>query len=157
MYLMVGTRPDIGFAVSNLAKYAQKPGQIHWDAVNHVIRYFISTKNLGICFGRDEENRSLVPHVYVDADWAQDPATHRSINGCLVMMGGAAIAWNVRQQEVEALSSAESKYIGLCNGAKETVWIRRLVAGLGLVSGIDSPATLLIDNHASKGLACSGK
>ena len=153
MYLMVGTRPDIGFAVCNLSKYAQNPGQAHWDAVKRVLRYLIKTKDLGICFGQAKDNRSLVPHVYVDSDWAQDPETRRSMSGNVVMMGGAAIAWNVRQQEVVALSSAESEYIGLCLGVKETVWIRRLVSGLGLVDGVDAPTTVLLDNQASDRLA----
>ena len=153
MYLMVGTRPDIGFAVCRLSKYAQNPGQIHWDAVKRVLRYLINTKDLGICFGQDESNRSLVPYVYVDSDWAQDPETRRSMSGMMVMMGGAAIAWTVRQQDCVALSSAESEYIGMCLAAKETVWIRRLVSGLGLVDGTDAPTTLLIDNQGSMGLA----
>ena len=155
MYLMVGTRPDIGFSVCRLSKYAHKPGQVHWDAVKRVLRYLIKTKDLGLCFGPDNDTSSLVPHMYVDSDWAQDPETRCSMSGCVVMMGGAAVAWSVRQQDCVALSSAESEYIGLCLGVKETVWIRRLVCGLGLVDGADSPTTLLFDNQASAGLVCN--
>ena len=152
MYLMVGTRPDIGFAVCTLAKHVQCPGQVHWDAVKRVLRYLISTKDFGICYGHNESNRSLVPHVYVDSDWAEDPLTRRSMSGCVVMMGGATVAWAVRQQEVVALSSAEAEYVGLCMGVKETVWIRRLVAGLRIVKDCSAPTTVLVDNQATVGL-----
>ena len=33
MYLAVGTRPDIAFAVSTLAQFTENPGPMHWEAL----------------------------------------------------------------------------------------------------------------------------
>ncbi len=38
MYLAIGTRPDIMFAVNRLAQFTQNPWPIHWTAVKRVFR-----------------------------------------------------------------------------------------------------------------------
>ena len=153
MYLMVGTRPDLAYSICTLAKYVQNPTKIHWDAVVRVIRYVIHTKDLGLLYGGTEA--SVVPSVYVDADWAGDPATRKSMSGYVAMMSGGAVAWCARQQEVVATSSAESEYISMCNGAKETVWLRRLVAGLQVVPGMTEATIAHVDNKAAIALGHS--
>ena len=39
MYLMVGTRPDIAFAVSELSKCMESPTEDHCIAIKRVLRY----------------------------------------------------------------------------------------------------------------------
>jgi hypothetical protein len=31
-WLALGTRPDIAFAASSLARFGHNPGRVHWDA-----------------------------------------------------------------------------------------------------------------------------
>ncbi len=45
MYLSVGTRPDIAFAVSRLAQYVDAPDDSLWGAVKRVLRYLRRTKD----------------------------------------------------------------------------------------------------------------
>jgi hypothetical protein len=151
MYLMVGTRPDLAFCVGRLAKYVQKPTMVQWEALKRVMRYVIHTRKLGLVFGGTKA--SMTPAVYVDADWAGDVETRKSTSGFVAMMSGGAIAWGARQQEVVALSSAESEYISMCNGARETVWLRRLLKGLGVVPDMEKPTMMLVDNQAAMALA----
>ena len=91
--------------------------------------------------------------VYVDADWAGDQQTRRSMSGYAALMSGSLVAWGARQQEVVALSSSESEYISLCSGTKETIWLRSLMRGLGVVPGMDKPTTIMVDNQAAIALA----
>jgi hypothetical protein len=51
MYLMVGTRPDIAFAVSRMAQYVESPTIVQWKAVKHIMRYIKHTSNYGLEFG----------------------------------------------------------------------------------------------------------
>ena len=153
MYLMVGTRPDLAYCICTLAKYVQTPTQLKWDAVKRVIRYVIHTKHLGLVFRGTTGMKPAT--VYVDADWAGDVETRRSMSGFGALMTGALVAWGARQQEVVALSSAESEYISLCNGIKETIWLRRLIRGLRVVPDADKPTTVLLDNKAADALAHS--
>ena len=151
MYLMVGTRPDLAYSIGQLSKHVQNPTDAHWEAVKRVIRYIIRTKELGLVFGGTYGSKT--PLVYVDADWAGDCETRKSMSGFVAMMGGAAVAWGARQQEVVALSSAESEYISMCNGARETVWLRRLVSGMEIIDKMNYPTRMLVDNTAAKALA----
>ena len=150
MYLMVGTRPDLAFSIGTLAKFVEDPSELHWNAVKRVIRYVIHTKELGLMYGGDELNP---PVVYVDADWAGDKTTRKSMSGFMATSNGTAVAWCARQQEVVALSSAESEYISMCNGARETVWLRRLVAGMQVVPHVANPTLMHVDNQAAIALA----
>ena len=39
LYLSIGTRPDITYAVSNVAKFCVQPTKQHWIAVKRILRY----------------------------------------------------------------------------------------------------------------------
>ena len=39
LYLSTKTRPDMTFAVCNVAKFCTKPTKIHWSAVKVIFRY----------------------------------------------------------------------------------------------------------------------
>ena len=39
LWLSNGTRPDISYAVSQVAKYMSDPGMEHWKAVKRILRY----------------------------------------------------------------------------------------------------------------------
>lgn len=54
------------------------------------------------------------------------------------------------------MSSAESEYISMCNGAKETVWLRHLVDGMKVTPGMDKTTPMmLVDNQATIALGNS--
>lgn len=67
---------------------------------------------------------------------------------------GATISWVSRLQQVVALSSTEAKYIALSEGAKEMIWLQRLIGDLWFQQSV---FTLFCDSnsaiHLSKNLA----
>ena len=48
MYLMIGSRPDIAFAVGKLARFCETPKTKHWTAVKRVLRYVNGTSSMGL-------------------------------------------------------------------------------------------------------------
>ncbi len=48
MYAMLGTRPDLAFAIGLLARFSSDPSSTHWSSLVHVLRYLQHTKDLGI-------------------------------------------------------------------------------------------------------------
>ena len=46
MYAMLGTRPDLAFAVSVVSRYSSKPNDSHWQAVKRIFRYIKGTLDL---------------------------------------------------------------------------------------------------------------
>jgi len=50
LWLSLGTRPDICYAVSQVAKYNDFYGMDHWQAVKRIFRYLKGKINLGLKF-----------------------------------------------------------------------------------------------------------
>ena len=53
MYLAVGTRPDIAFAVLTLAQYTENPGLVHWEALKQIYRYLVGMKKWSLTYGTE--------------------------------------------------------------------------------------------------------
>ena len=64
LWLSLGTRPDITYAVSQVAKFSANPGQVHWKAVKRILRYLHSTRNMGLIFRNlSPTSEHIFPHV----------------------------------------------------------------------------------------------
>ena len=50
MYAMLGTRPDIAYAVSVVSRYASNPDQSHRAAVIRILRYLRRTIDYALVF-----------------------------------------------------------------------------------------------------------
>ena len=71
MYLTIGTRPDITYAIGKLAQFNSDPGHGHWQAVKHIFWYLKGTIDLKLTYRTNET--SIAPHpfiVYSDSDHA---------------------------------------------------------------------------------------
>ena len=53
MYAMLGTRPDIAFAVSVCSRYLANPGEPHRKAVKQIMRYLHTTIDFELIFRGD--------------------------------------------------------------------------------------------------------
>ena len=126
-WLVRGTRPDLAFIVHKLSQHCHQPATKHWTGIQRVFKYLKHTQKLAICYGSDID--SLVG--YSDADFAADTRDRRSTMGYVYILNGAAVTWAARKQQSISTSTTEAEYIGLCNAAKEAVWIRNLLQHLG--------------------------
>ena len=88
LYVSTGTRPDITYAVSNVAKYCSNPSKQHWTAVKRIIRYLKKTKHYGLLYSRSKSKKCL------DSDYAGDLDDRKSTSGYLFKLAGAAISKN---------------------------------------------------------------
>jgi len=104
MYAMIGTRPDISFAVSAVSQYSTNPGPMHWTAVRRIFRYLSGTRTLGVHYGGGYCGG------YTDADWGSGD-DRKSIGGYVFMVNGAAVSWASKKQASVALSSTEVEYM----------------------------------------------
>ncbi|SGY20946.1 BQ5605_C016g08173 [Microbotryum silenes-dioicae] len=77
MYAAVGTRLDLAFVVSYLARFSQQPGPEHWTAIKHVLRYIKGMLDLGLTYHKT--NQPL--HGYLDANWGACLTTSQSTMG----------------------------------------------------------------------------
>ena len=56
MYAMVVTRLGITHTVGVISRFMHNPGRSHWNAVKHVFRYLVGTKDYGILFGSNKNS-----------------------------------------------------------------------------------------------------
>jgi agmatine/peptidylarginine deiminase len=56
------------------------------------------------------------------------------------------ISWRSRRQRITALSSCESEYIALAEGAREVTWLRQLCAEIGIQQ---DTTTIHCDNQSA--------
>ena len=126
MYAMLGTRPDIAYAVSVVSRYAHNPTNKHWGAVKRILAYLKGTVHMELTF-----QGTLSDLIgYTDSDWAGDTATRRSTSGYVFNIGSAAISWSSKRQATVALSTCEAEYIGQTQATKEAIWLRSLLTSL---------------------------
>ena len=65
LYIMLGTRLDIAFAVSKLSQYSANPSQEHLDKALYICCYLIGTRKYSLVFKGTNGTNS---------DWASDPS-----------------------------------------------------------------------------------
>jgi hypothetical protein len=146
MYTAIAMRPDIAFTVLTLLQFLDNLGELHWDAVKHVLRYLSGTKHHELSFRSEQQDL----HGYMDADGASQPHCH-TISGYAFFINGGAISWRSCKQEIVTLSTAETEYMVATHAAKEAVWLRRLKGEL--LTPISSPTIIYCDNQAALKLA----
>jgi len=147
MYLMVGTRPDLAFAIGTLSQFVSCYGKEHCAAIKRVLRYVKGSMDKGLVF---EKNSSCVLQGFSDPDWAGDHETRRSTTDFTFIFGGAAVSWGSKLQKTVALSTMEAENMALCEASKEAVWLNKLVQSVATqwlqtaISG--GPINIKVDN-----------
>ena len=144
MYAMVNSRPDISFAVGQLARHASKSDKTHVFAMKHLLRYLKGTMNYGIRYKRQP---GPLLQVFSDSDWAGDQGDRKSTSGYVVVVCGGAVAWTSKKQSVVALSSAEAEYYAFLEAVKATLYVHGILNELGVDTPF--PIDINVDNQAA--------
>lgn len=145
MYAMLGTRPDIAFAVSVVSRYAANPTIDHMNAVLRVFSYLRGTLDFELVF----QGELTALRGWSDSDWAGCDETRRSTSGFVFNLGSGAISWSSKRQPTVSLSTCEAEYKAMTLAAKEAVWLRTLLSRLIPVD--DAPYATIIygDNQGA--------
>ncbi|KAG7341264.1 helicase domain protein [Nitzschia inconspicua] len=168
LYAYITCRPDIGYAVVTLSKFASAPHAYHYSCLKGVARYLRRTKHWGIRFARRTHDPSLPPGTphnlsldpslppfpsihsplqltgYVDAAHANDLRNRRSTTGYAFVLNGGAIAYRSKTQTVAATSSTKAEFIAAVFAAKTAKYLRAVLHELSFPQL--SPTPIHIDN-----------
>ena len=143
-YLVTWVRPDLAFAVTQLARHQERPMMRHWLAAKQCLRYLKTTRTVGLTYSANPNIQLrdvaaavgadlVLPtslHGYVDASWAEDLDTRRSQTGYVFCYGNSAISWNSHLQRLVTMSSTEAEYVALGEAVKEALYLRNLFSEL---------------------------
>ena len=132
LFAYVLCRPDIGCAVTTLAKFSTAPNALHYKSLKHLATYLRQTQDWSIIHWRTEPVVSLpkVPCVHmtfddslpvipppahlrqlithVDAAHANELRQRRSTTGYGCCLTGGVVAYHSRTQSICAQSSTEA-------------------------------------------------
>jgi transposase InsO family protein len=145
MFAATCTRPDIAFAVNQVAQFSTNPAKAHWEAVKRILSYLRGTITSGICYGGVQERNMLL--TYSDSDYAGDLVTRKSTTGVFCFLNGAPVSWSSHRQDCVSLSSTEAEYVAASAATKTVIWFRQLLDDIGWEQ--KSPTTLLCDNQGA--------
>ncbi|XP_044428537.1 uncharacterized mitochondrial protein AtMg00810-like, partial [Triticum aestivum] len=143
VYLTV-TRPDITHAVHILSKFLSAPTSVHYSHLLRVLRYLRGTSSRQLFYASSNQ---LQLHAYSDSTWASDPVDRHSVTGYCLFLGTSLIAWKSKKQTAVSRSSAEAELRAIATTTSEIVWLRWLLADLGV--SCDAPTSLICDSIAA--------
>jgi hypothetical protein len=147
LYVQIGTRPDISFAVSRLAQYASNPSAQHMRLAKYVLAYLKGTADLRLRFEGDGDGL----HGYSDSSLGDQVDDYHSTSGYVFLLANAAISWSSRKQKTVAQSTTQAEYMALADAANQAVWYRNFLSELGYE--IEDPIPLHGDNKGAVDLA----
>ena len=85
--------------------------------------------------------------AYSDADHGSDPTDRKSVTGFCIFLGDSFISWKSKKQSIFSQSSTEVEYRAMASTTKEIVWLRWLLADMGI--SFSHPTPMYCDNQSS--------
>ncbi|KAJ0393889.1 hypothetical protein P43SY_007544 [Pythium insidiosum] len=116
-------------ALSVLSQYLDCPREMHWRVAIRVLQYLKGTATLGVKYS-SKSNTKIDIVTYSDANRGSDKATRRSTSGVLVVL---------------------AEYMALALATQEVVWLRFLLAEMGLEQ--HAPTSIYMDIKAAISIA----
>jgi hypothetical protein len=144
MYIAIGTRPDIAYAVGRLASVLNCYRLEHWEAAIRVVRYLKGTRLLCLELGGRFTTQLA---GYSDSDYTNCSETSGSIGGYCFSLGSGAISWCSWKHRTVADSSCYAEYIALHGTAHEAIFLRQLLEGLHFLPS--HPTPIFCDNDVA--------
>jgi hypothetical protein len=138
-------RPDIAFAVKELARKVSQPTRQDVTAMQHLLRYVKGTQDWVLRLGGVESTDEKEIVVVSDASWADGPSRRSTSGGIVVYLGVILLTYS-RTQPVVALSTCEAELLALSSGTQEGLFVKHMLAE----AGIDAQLRVRTDSSAAK-------
>jgi hypothetical protein len=146
MYAFVATRPDIGYAVSQLSRFNNNYTKYQWNLALRVLRYLGTTASFGLRYSKTSEPQ-LNLRGYTDASFASDPDYRTSVSGRIITLNNDVIDFASSGQKHVSRSSCEAEYYALGQCTQQVLYLRLLLHELGFPQL--NPTPIFIDNTAT--------
>lgn len=144
LYLALGTRPDIAYAVGVLTRFMQNPGEKHWNAAKYVLRYLKGTADFGLRY-----TRTTLPTMtgWSDANFVDKGTCGKSTGGYVFILLSAALSWKSKLMSIPATSTCEAEIMAIHFAACEAIWLLKGLRALGVKYFENNPMTMMEDNQ----------
>jgi hypothetical protein len=151
MYLMLGTRPDLAYAIGKLSRFSANPSPDHLAALDRVFAYINHTKDFCLKYTKGDGENEANFTGYVDSDHAGDETDRRSVAGYVFSLGNTAFSWYSKKQSSVATSTMEAELVAIFQGAQQCAWIRLFFEQIGFP--LEGPLTIFSDSQSAIAVA----
>lgn len=107
-----------------LSRFTSKPSFEHWNAITFVMRYLKRTYNCGLFY----KKYPAVLEGYSDANWNSQYRDSMSTTSYVFTLGGGAVFWRSKKQQIIAKSTMKSELIALASANEEVGWLYDLLS-----------------------------
>ena len=149
-HIAIHTRPDILFAVSNLATKIMDANEYYIEQAMHIVRYLKGTINLGLVFS-SEVKMELVANVDASFLTHDDSKSHSGICYSLGEGNTACFFSRSAKQKLVTRSSAEAELYALDLSIIDIQWFRAMLKFFGNTQL--RPTKINEDNQSAMALA----
>jgi hypothetical protein len=158
VYAMVCCHPNLSFAAIKLSQHNTCPGRVHFEGVQHVLKYLYQTQSKGLYFWKTtpcselksiplptilsnehdllrtkcQQHDALNAHGMSDADWASCICTRGSFTGSLIKLAGTAVAYKTQLQDTIATSSTQSEFMAAYELGKMLLYVHSILWDLNV-------------------------
>jgi hypothetical protein len=145
MYLLA-TRPDLAYSVCLVARFMDRPTEMHFAAIKRIMRYVKGTLDYGIMY-KHVTDVSLKLQGWSDSDTVGDLDDRKSTSGYVFMIGTSDISWASKKQPIVTLSTNEAEFVAAASCACQCIWLRSILNHLRLDQS--SSTMIYCDNSSS--------
>jgi transposase InsO family protein len=147
MYLMLGTRPDLCYAISYFSQFQNNYNVEHWKHLKNTLRYLKETENLSLKFVKSNYQKQMNMSAFVDSDFASNINDRKSVTGYIIKLNDNLVCWKSQKQKTVSLSSCESEYIALASCVTECLFLGQLLTTADF-SAFVFPIKIFEDNQS---------
>ena len=123
-------RPDIAFAVKELARGMSQPTNSHMKALRRLGRFLVKEPRVVQTFPWQGSPDVLTAET--DSDFAGCGRTRTSTSGYVALLGKHCIVTKTRHQSVIALSSGEAEFYAATSGIARSIGIQQMLRDWGI-------------------------
>ena len=145
------TRPDVAYAISDVARFMSKWGVEHFKRALLILKYLYSTRKRKLTFSRTSAPFELTG--YCDANYGDERDSGEQVDdkwksqgGYLLFVGDCLVSWRSRRHKSRCLSSMEAEYMEASEASKEVIFFRELMKDVDCE--MSAPTVLYEDNKA---------
>lgn len=148
-YLVVGSRPDLAYAVNIVSKFSCNPSSEHLLAVQKIMKYVSLTQHYAIRY-HSEVAGVFQPTAYCDANHGGQVKNNLSIpprsqSGMIFLMAGGPVIWKSSRQSETAANSYIAEFKALMKATAKARFLFELLYELKLPV---QPITIHQDNQS---------
>ena len=142
-YLYGHSRPDLGFALSQAARFTHSPRRSHELALIRIGQYLKGTADKGMIL-QPAALDSLFMDCHVDSDFMglygkeprDDPVSVKSRAGYIISLNHCPLVWSSKLQDSIALSTMMAEYYALSSAMRDVLPLRNLTKVVAKAVGI---------------------